>query len=184
VLSVSVTKELNRIPTATIQLRDGEASRSTFGVSNTDHFIPGRKIEIQLGYRSCNDSVFKGIVVKHGIRVRKDGSLLTVECRDEAVKMTKGIKCHYFTDKKDSDVMEEIIGSYQLQKDVKPTAPDLKDITQYNCTDWIFFCAGPEANGEVVMVSDGNVIVAPPAAGDEPVVAVRYVLHYWNWMPK
>ena len=58
ILSVSVAKELNRIPRATIQLRDGEASKATFPVSNSDHFIPGKKIEIQLGYRSQNDSVF------------------------------------------------------------------------------------------------------------------------------
>ena len=74
VLSISVTRELNRIPTATIQLQDGEASKSTFAASNTDHFIPGKKIEIQLGYRSQNDSVFKGIIVKHSIKIRKNGS--------------------------------------------------------------------------------------------------------------
>ena len=117
VLSIAVTRELNRIPSATIHIQDGEASKATFAASNTDHFIPGKKIEIQLGYRSQNDSVFKGIVVKHSIKIRKNGSLLIVECRDEAVKMTSGAKSHYYTDKKDSDIMEEIIGSYQLHED-------------------------------------------------------------------
>ena len=74
VLSVAVMRELNRIPSATIQLRDGEASKATFEASNTDIFIPGKKIEIQLGYRSQNDSVFKGIIVKHSIKIRKNGS--------------------------------------------------------------------------------------------------------------
>ncbi len=152
VLSVSVTRELNRIPTAIIQLLDGEASKATFAASNSDHFIPGKKIEIQLGYRSQNDSVFKGIVVKHSIKIRKNGSLLTVECRDEAVKMTSGRKVRYFTDKKDSDIMEEIIGSYQLQKEVQATTPDLKEVTQYNATDWDFLLCRAEANGQVVMV--------------------------------
>ena len=54
VFAVSVTREVNRIPTATIQLKDGEASRSTFELSNSDHFVPGKEIEIQLGYRSQN----------------------------------------------------------------------------------------------------------------------------------
>lgn len=174
VLSVSVTRELNRIPTATIQLRDGEASKATFAASNSDHFIPGKKIEIQLGYRSKNDSVFKGIVVKHGIRIRKNDSVLTVECRDEAVKMTSGIKSRYFADKKDSDIMEEIIVSYKLQKDVQPTKPDLKEVTQYGATDWDFLLCRAEANGQVVMVTDGKVSVTPPATGNEPVVTVRY----------
>ena len=47
VLLVTVTRELNRIPTATIHLRDGEASKATFEASNADYFIPGKKIEIK-----------------------------------------------------------------------------------------------------------------------------------------
>lgn len=174
VLSVSVMKELNRIPSAVIQLRDGEASKSTFVASNSEQFIPGRNIEIQLGYRSQNESVFKGIVVKHGIKIRKDGTLLTLECRDKAVRMSSGVKSRYFAGKKDSDIMEEIIGSYQLQKDVSATAPDLKELTQYDCTDWDFILCRAEANGQVVLVTDGKVTVTPPATGAEPVVAVRY----------
>ena len=174
VLSVSVKKELNRIPTATIQLRDGEASKATFEASNSDLFIPGKKIEIQLGYRSQNEAVFKGIVVKHAISIRKSGSLLTVECRDEAVKMSSGTKSRYFIDMKDSDIMEQIIGSYKLAKDVKATKPDLKAVTQYNATDWDFLLCRAEANGQVVIVTDGKVTVTTPASGDEPVLTVKY----------
>lgn len=174
VLSVAVTRELNRIPTATIQLQDGEAAKATFKASNGDHFIPGKKIEIQLGYRSQNDSIFKGIVVKHSIKIRKNGSLLIIECRDEAVKMTSGAKSRYYTEKKDSDIMEEIIGSYRLKKDVQATKPDLKEVVQYDATDWDFLLCRAEANGQVVMVEDGKVKVAQPVTGDEPVVAVRY----------
>ncbi|MEB2309367.1 MAG: type VI secretion system tip protein VgrG [Candidatus Brocadiaceae bacterium] len=174
VLSVSVTRELNRIPAAVIQFLDGEASKSTFEASNSDLFIPGKKIEIQLGYRSQNDSVFKGIVIKNGIRIRKNGSFLTVECRDESVKMTSGAKSRYFTDKKDSEIMEEIIGSYSLQKEVKPTIPDLKNVTQYNSTDWDFLLCRAEANGQVVIVTDGKVVVTQPDIGDAPVVSVKF----------
>ena len=62
VMSVCVARELNRIPTATVQLKDGEASKSTFAASNSALFIPGKNIEIQFGYRSHNDTVFKGLV--------------------------------------------------------------------------------------------------------------------------
>ena len=174
VLGLSVTREVNRIPAATIHLRDGEASLSTFEVSNNDHFVPGKKIEIQLGYRSQNDSVFKGIVVKHGIKIRKNESLLLVECRHEAVKMSCGSKSRYFTDKKDSDIMEEVIASYQLQKDVTTTAPNVKQVVQYDCTDWDFLVCRAEANGQVVLVEDGKVTIAPPVTTGDPVVAVRY----------
>jgi Rhs element Vgr protein len=174
VLSLSVTRELNRIPTAMLQLQDGEASKSTFATSNADYFIPGKKIEIQLGYRSQNSTVFKGIIIKHGVKVRKNASALLVECRDEAVKMTSGRKSRYYTDKKDSDIMEELIGLYGLQKDVEPTGPDLKEVVQYDATDWDFLICRAEANGQVVMVEDGKIAVARPAVGKTPVVTVQF----------
>ena len=174
VLGLAVSREVNRIPTATIQLRDGDAASATFAASNTDHFIPGKKVEIQLGYRSQNDRVFKGIIVRHSIKIRKNGTLLTVECRDEAVKLTSGAKSHYFTAMKDSDIMEEVIGAYQLEKAVTATTPDLKEVVQYDATDWDFLLCRAEANGQVVMVEDGKIIVAPPVSNATPVVVVRY----------
>ena len=96
VISVSVSRELNRIPSAVIYLHDGEASRSTFEISNADAFIPGKEIEIQMGYRSQNDTVFKGVIISHSIRVRRNSSMLIVECRDKAIKMTLGRKNKYF----------------------------------------------------------------------------------------
>lgn len=174
VLAVSVARELNRIPTATIQLKDGEAAKATFPASNAGHFIPGKNIEIQLGYRSQNDSVFKGIIVKHSIKIRKSESVLILECRDQAVKMTGGSNSRYFTDKKDSDIMEEIIGLHGLQKAVAATQPDLKEVVQYEATDWDFLLCRAEANGQVVIVEDGKITTASPATGQEPVISVRY----------
>ena len=174
VQSVYVSRELNRIPSAILHLLDGEASKATFKASNTDHFIPGKKIEIQLGYRSQNDSVFKGIIVKHSIKLRKNGSQLIVECRDEAVKMTSGINSRYYVDKKDSDIMEQIIGNYGLQKDITATQVDLKEVVQYESTDWDFLLCRAEANGLVVKVEDGKITVASPATSGQSVLTVQY----------
>jgi Rhs element Vgr protein len=174
VLSVYVSRELNRIPTATLHLQDGEAAKATFKASNTAHFIPGKKIDIQLGYRSHNDSVFKGIIVKHSIKIRNGGSVLILECRDEAVKMTSGANSRYYIDKKDSDIMEEIIDLYGLQKDIKATALTHKEIVQYDASDWDFLICRAEANGLVVKVENGKIIVAPPATGEQSVLKVQY----------
>jgi len=174
VLSVSITRELNRIPVAVINLRDGEASQSTFEASNSELFVPGKKVEIKLGYRSQNDSVFKGIIVRHSIKLRSSGSQLIIECRDEAVKMTSGIKSKYFIDKKDSDIVEELIGTYSLSKNVEATVPSLKEVVQFESTDWDFILCRAEANGQVVMVEDGKIIVAKPATDGASVVSVKF----------
>ena len=173
-ISVSITHELNRIPSAVLHLMDGDAASSTFEASNAGYFVPGKKIEIQLGYRSQNDSVFKGIIIKHSIKIRKSASLLVVECRNEAVKMTSGVKSCYYTDKLDSDIMEEILGLYGLQKEVTATKPDLKEVVQYESTDWDFLLCRAEANGHVVCVGDDKVVIAPPDTGSGAVVKVNY----------
>ena len=42
-LSLSVTKETNRIPFAKLVFRDGEAAEKSFELSNDDAFVPGKK---------------------------------------------------------------------------------------------------------------------------------------------
>ena len=174
VLFVSTHRELNRIPVAAIHLQDGEASKGTFAVSDTDVFVPGKRIEIQLGYRSQNETVFKGIVIKQAIKIRKSGNVLSIECRDDAVKMTCGTKSRYFTDKKDSEIMEEILGLHSLQKNVQATTPVMKEIVQYDSTDWDFLLCRAEANGQVVLVEDGKVTIAKPVTGNSPVLQIAY----------
>jgi Rhs element Vgr protein len=174
VLSVVVSRELNRIPSASFQLQDGEASQATFAASNTSHFIPGKQVEIQLGYRSQNATVFKGVIVKHSIKIRKNGSVLNVECRDAAFKMTSGNQSRFHVDKKDSEILEDLIKSYSLTAEVQTTLPDLKSVVQYQASDWDFLLCRAEANGMVVMVEDGKIRIAPPATSGTPVITIRY----------
>ncbi|MFV0436032.1 MAG: type VI secretion system tip protein VgrG [Desulfopila sp.] len=173
-MSIAVTRELNRIPAAVIQLRDGDAASASFPVSDSDLFVPGKEIEIRLGYRATTEPVFRGIVVRHGLKVRKNANLLVVECRDQAVKMTGAAKSRYFTEMKDSAVIEQIVDEYGLAKDVAATTVVQKELTQYNATDWDFMLCRAEANGQVVTVDDGKVTVAPPLAAGTPVVSIAY----------
>ncbi len=174
VLSLTVVRELNRIPTATIHIKDGEASRQTFAASDTELFVPGKQVEIQLGYRSKNESVFKGVVVRHGLRARRSGALLVVECKDVAVKLTQGVKSAYFVDKNDSDIIEEIIEAHGLTADVDPTDVDTRAVVQFDSTDWDFILCRAEANGRVVSVLDGTVTVKAPDAAQGPALTVAF----------
>ena len=49
VMSITVTKEINRIPSARIVFRDGDAPEGKFETSDGEEFIPGTKITIKLG---------------------------------------------------------------------------------------------------------------------------------------
>src|SRR5690349_2048277 len=102
ILSVSVLKEINRIPVAKIVLRDGEAEKRNFEISNKEDFVPGKKITVRIGRDNKDATVFKGIIVRHAIKIRNNGqSELQIECYDEAVRMTIGRHSRYYEQVKD-----------------------------------------------------------------------------------
>ena len=70
ILSLVIDKSVNRIPAATLVIRDGDAANQTFAVSETDLFIPGKEIEIKAGYQGTEDTVFKGMVISQSLKVR------------------------------------------------------------------------------------------------------------------
>ena len=174
VLAVTVVREVNRIPTAIVHLKDGEAARQTFAASDADLFVPGKEIEIQLGYRSQNTSVFKGIIIRHGIKVRSGNSMLVIECRDAAERLAHSRKSSYFSDEKDSDIMESILGAAGLESNVASLDSDVGQLVQFDSTDWDWIVCRAEAHGCVVIVDDGLVSVARPDGQSEPPVAVTF----------
>lgn len=162
VLNISVEKEINRIPSAKLVITDGDPASQEFAVSNENTLIPGKEIEIKAGYRSVDETIFKGIIIKHSLKIRPQYSLLIVECRDKAVKLASGRKSKYFTDSKDSDIIDEIIASYGLESDVGPTTQQHKELVQYDCSDWDFIVTRAQANGRTCVVDDGKITVKSP----------------------
>ncbi|HYE56195.1 MAG TPA: translocation/assembly module TamB domain-containing protein [Chitinophagaceae bacterium] len=174
VLSIVVNKEVNRIPTATIILIDGDPAAQSFEVSNAAEFEPGKEIEIQAGWRNDDETIFKGIAIKQGIKVRNSASILIVECRDKAVKMTISAKSKYFKDTTDSSIMEELIDKYGIEKDVEATTLTHKEVVQYNATDWDFMLCRADVNGKLCVASDGKIKIAKPDLGAASVLTVQY----------
>jgi Rhs element Vgr protein len=174
VLSIIVNKEVNRIPSASIILLDGDAAAETFEISNAADFVPGKKIEIKAGWASDEETLFKGIVIKQNIKIKNNTSVLMVECRDEAIKMTIAPKSRYFTDKKDSEVFEELIESHGLEKQVEATAVGHKELVQYNSTDWDFMLCRADVNGKLVMADDGKITIQKPDINATPELTAQY----------
>lgn len=174
ILSIIVNKEINRIPSANIILLDGEPSKESFEISNSADFEPGKKLEIKAGYRGQEETIFKGMVIKHGIKIRKSSSVLMIECKDEAVKMTVACKSKYFKEVKDSEVMEELIDHYGLEKEVEATALKHEELVQYNTTDWDFMLCRVDANGLLCISNDGKINIAKPDLSSDAALTVQY----------
>jgi Rhs element Vgr protein len=174
-LSLSVSKETNRIPVAKLVFRDGEAAEKSFEISNDDAFVPGKKITIQIGRDGSNTQVFNGIIITHAVKVKANGnSELHIECRDNAVSMTIGRHSKYYEQIKDSDLFEQLIKNYGLTADTKSTTLVHKEIVQHHITDWDFLLLRAESNGMLVNVSDGSIKIGPPDTSTSPVLQVTF----------
>ena len=176
IVSVEITYCVNKIPGAKITLLDGDMPNSDFPVSNADDFKPGAVITISAGYANQTTVVFKGVVIKHGIKMDGDNfSRLIVQCRDSAVAMTVGRKNANFVDSKDSDIISKLIGAYSgLTADVTATATSYKELVQYYCTDWDFMLTRAEANGFLVTVDAGKVSVKAPQVDGQAILTLTY----------
>lgn len=176
VYSLMVEKKVNRIAMARIVILDGEANTGKFKASSSPTFVPGANITIEAGYDTKNKLIFKGIITMQSLRIDDQiGSALEIECRDTAIKMTVGRKCLTFSQRKDSDIISSIIGTYSgLEASISATATVWPEQVQYFVTDWDFILARAEVNGLIVTTINGKVSVVKPDADTDPVLSVGY----------
>jgi Rhs element Vgr protein len=174
-ISLTVDRVVNRIPTARLVLRDGSAAEEGFAASQGEDLIPGKQLEIAVGYDGKDIQIFKGSIVKQSIKVGADGnSILKIECKDNAVKMTIGCHSRYFIKSTDSDAIETIIGTYGLAKDIAKTNIKHPEIIQYYATDWDFILSRAEMNGQIVLIEDGKLKIKAPTTSGDPLITLTY----------
>jgi Rhs element Vgr protein len=168
-IQLNVLKELNRVPSAHLVFADGSISDRRFALSQSEHFNPGKTIEILIRRENTpgqgDSRLFKGIVTGQTIEAGEQGFQLTVELKDKAVRLCAARRSAVYRDQKDSQVFSDLIRLHGLEEgemaDTKPAHPE---IVQYDSSDWDFLLLRAEANGLVVSVSDGRVSVARPEA--------------------
>lgn len=175
VLSIVVEKEINTITKATILFQDGSAAEQGFPASNSEELIPGKLLEIVAGYQNDEETIFKGITVKHSIKVRKSVSVLVIECRHEAIKMTTQLKNNYFHDLKDNEIADQLCNDYGLNLNSDTSGIINKELVQFNCTDWDFMACRAEENGFWITTETGTTVgFKSPDFSQEPILTLAY----------
>lgn len=175
VYGLTVSKEVNRIPYAKVLIVDGDPAAQDFEVSNEKWFEPGNDIEISMGYLNGEARVFKGIVIKQQISVRRGSSFLEVECRDTAYRMTLRRQGRYFENLTDSELAQELLGAYEIKGEIADTRHRHADIVQHDCTDWDLLVSRMEMNGLLTIMDDGAVRIQAPDFGQkEPALWLHY----------
>ncbi|HSF53861.1 MAG TPA: type VI secretion system tip protein VgrG, partial [Algoriphagus sp.] len=175
VAMISIQKAVNKVPSARLVLYDGDVAAADFELSGGDLFVPGKELEIRAGYNNLEEPIFKGIIIRHGLEVSEKASKLTIELKDPAVKMTVGRKNKYFFESKDSEVIEEVIGSYSgLSAEVEATTATHPEMVQYYVSDWDFILTRAEVNGKITLIEDGKVKILKPETSAEAKLELQY----------
>lgn len=175
VFDITITKGINKIPTAVIRMQDGDVSTQLFPATDSSDFVPGTPIVIQAGYNSVNTQVFSGIVVSQRVMLDgEDGTVLELTCKDTAIKMTVGRKNAYYTNMTDSDIISQLISNNGLTADVDSTSVQNKELVQYYASDWDFMMTRADVNGMLAIVDAGTVAIKKPVLSGSAVLSVTY----------
>lgn len=172
IVSAHIFHEINRISYAEIVIAGDTIESSTHPVTDGDDLNPGNEIEIFAGFGSKSElSVFKGVIVKHGIDVSPTSMItLNVTCKHKAISMTFNKTEAEHAAQTDSDIISAIIGSYNLVSSVDATTPLQENMFQKQATDWDFILSRAEFFGFLVTM-DGNAInVGKPKLTASPVL--------------
>ncbi|MDX1910229.1 MAG: type VI secretion system tip protein VgrG [Saprospiraceae bacterium] len=162
VQALRVTKSVNRIPWASLTVIDGNVAEQNFEVSDTNQLCPGNSIEISVGYHHDEQTIFKGMIVRHAVKIREGRTFLDIECKDEVVKLSVARSNKYYFAQKDSEIIEEILNAKGLSNDVQATQAQHLEMVQYAATDWDFIVTRAEANAMLVVADNGTVRVKKP----------------------
>lgn len=162
VVSVTIDKRVNFIPTARIVVIDGDNASGDFTWSESAGFKIGSEIEVKSGTDAAPVSVYKGLIVGQRLQHGSSGTSLTLECKDKAIKSTISRKFKTFADSKDSDAITTVMGTYGLTTTIGATTVTHPLLVQYNVSDWDFTVTRAEANGQIVLAEGGTLTTKAP----------------------
>ena len=174
VMSVDIDNTANKITSARVTILDSgnpPTGLLFLDISDEEFFEPGNEFEIRLGYleqsRSVDRQVFKGILVKHRIRMSVKGAYLTLTFKAPAIGMTRVRRNVVYPEKMtDTQIVENIISSYDKVEPASIDAGDYQhssEMVQYYCVDWDFMLSRAAANGCWVLCDSSRLSVITPA---------------------
>lgn len=148
VISADIVYRINGISRATVVLDDGFMPTGKFPLCEGDELKPGSEITIKAGYATKIETVFKGVIVKLGVSIARNGRSCTkIECRDKVFAMTCARRNANYLNKTDEAIIKEICNNYGVNIGAKIGGVTHKELLQYYCSDWDFMMARAEANG-------------------------------------
>jgi uncharacterized protein involved in type VI secretion and phage assembly len=163
IVEIEIRRELDRIPEATLSLLDGSVAKREFALSNGELFVPGKPVTIALRYEGDGEDVtlFDGLVVRHAVESQAESSMLRVELKDAAIKLTRQRKSAVFREQTDDAAIRAVIDAAGLEAGAFATADvSHPELIQYYASDWDFIVSRADVQSLAVDVHLGVVSLA------------------------
>jgi Rhs element Vgr protein len=162
--SVVVSASLNRLATAQIFVIDGDVRRVQFGAANDPRLAPGMEISVIVGEEADGVILFRGLVVRQGLRVNAQvGSLLSLELKHAAVKMSHLRRSVSHLDQTDDEVAHSLAARSGVALEGNlANRPQYENLLQYNVSDWDFLVMRAEACACCVATLPQGIVLLQP----------------------
>ncbi|PLX01740.1 MAG: Rhs element Vgr protein [Marinilabiliales bacterium] len=180
IAGITTYKGVNKIPYAKIIVVDGSVAEQTFAASSADDLVPGKSVEIKAGYGTDLSTIFKGIIIKHSIKINQDKSLLIIDCRDKNIKLTLNRDTQVFEDQADSDIISTVVSALGLSATVDSTDYSHPKVYKFDALDWDFIVTRAEMNSMLVIADDGDLSVKKPDMSGEASLTLEYGNHIYE----
>lgn len=151
IASVVVDVALNRLATAQVFILDGSLLEQPFAASNDARLAVGAEVQLLLEGEG-ERPIFSGIVVRHSLQMNANiGTLLCLELKHKAVKMSHARRSHVFQTNSEADIFQQLgkRSGIKLNNITIDGTPSEKYV-QYNVSDWDYMVMRAEANGLVI----------------------------------
>lgn len=164
---ISIYKQLYKINKAEIKFIDGEVATGEFPIMDSNEFVPGTPIRIELGYGTGNENEigFDGIISQVEIQTDSEKQpMFVIKCVDKSFNMTINSQYIIYENKKDSDVFGDILDRHEgvSSGEVEATTYEYPSIVQFGKNDWDFLIKRAKNIGKVVFVEGGKVSIKKP----------------------
>jgi phage protein D len=142
-------------------------------------FEPGKIVEIEMGYQDALSSMMVGEIISFRQSFPSGGApQMEVSGYDLFYQFTRMRKNKTWKDKKDSEVVEEILKSdqvkHKLTYKIEATQSIYPEIVQDGETDYAFLKKLAERNFFELLVDKKNIYFGPPKKNVQPITTLQY----------
>ncbi len=107
-----------------------------------DVFQEGSLVQIKMGYREAVESLMIGEITALEVEFHDNETpILIVHGYDKLHRLQRGMKTHFFSKIKDSDIVQQIGGEAGISVEVEDTTVEHEYLLQYNQSDLNFLMA-------------------------------------------